>query len=229
MAESVKINQHSKCQTCNLAPPPDQVVSCFICKDVFHGYCEGTTRDGNLATKSMVKAFCADSTKGNFKFFCDPCLTNFEKDLVETEKQKVACLEKKVESMETKLDKIMYLLEKPPAPLPPTPTPSVFDSAWDDKQRLGNVVNTLQNNKLVIKADANDERNRVTRAHVEKTIMEQKIPVQSYNNKNGDLIVLCENTNNRDELKESVASKGKEILMSTPTPGGGHTVSPGHL
>ena len=212
MAEAVKINEHSKCGTCDLVPPQDQIVKCFLCESVFHGYCEVTSRDGNVGTKSMLKAFSAESTKGNFKFFCDPCLTTFETDLVNTEKQKVAFLERKVESMESKLDKIMGLLEKPPAPQPPT---STSHSAWDDKQRLGNVMAPL---KLVIKADPNTQRNEAARAHIEKTIMERKIPVQSYDNKNGDLVVLCESENNRDQLKESVALKDKDILMSTPSP-----------
>ena len=216
MANTVKINEHSKCGTCDLVPPQDQIVKCFLCNSVFHGYCEATNKDDNVGTKSMLKAFAAESTKGNFKFFCDPCLTNFEKDLVDTEKQKVACLEKKVESMESKLDKIMGLLEKPPqTPQQPSNLPQ---NVWNDRSRLGNVMKPPQTNKLVIKANSNVERSKETRESIEKVIMEKKIPIQTYNNNNGDMVVVCENENNLDILKESVASIDNDIMMSTPSP-----------
>ena len=216
MTSAVKINEHSKCETCGLVPPQDQNVQCFLCNSVFHGYCEAMNKDENVGTKSMLKTFNAESTKGNFKFFCDICLTNFERDLVDTERKKVACLEAKVESMENKLDKIMSFLEKPnqcsQASYP------LVENVWNDARRLSKVVTPPQSNKLVIKANTNAERNKETRAHVENAIMEQKSPVQAYDNSNGDLVLLCENPNDRDQLKASVALKDKDITMSTPPP-----------
>ena len=61
----------------------------------------------------MVKTFLAASTKSNFKFFCDGCLTEFERNLVETQDQKITALTKKVGDMETKLDEITKLLKTP--------------------------------------------------------------------------------------------------------------------
>ena len=211
MAESVKLNQNSRCNTCDTVPPTDQTVHCFVCSSVFHAYCEETRREDNLGTKSMVKTFGADSTKGNFVFFCDPCLTNLEKDLVETERQKVACLEKKVQGMENKLDQIMSLLQKPTQP-------PKFDSSWGDPQKLELVRAPPQNNKLVIKADANKNRNQNNRDSVEKSIMENKILVQkTYENKNGDLVLVCNSDINCNKLKEIVSTKNKDIVMTTPT------------
>ena len=92
------------------------------------------------------------------------------------------------------------------------------ENVWNDANRLRKVVTPPQSNKLVIKANTNAERNKETRAHVENAIMEQKSPVQAYDNSNGDLVVLCENENDRDQLKASVASKDNDIAMSTPSP-----------
>ena len=217
MAEAVKIDSHSKCGTCNTTPAPDQIVQCFVCNDVFHAYCEMRQRDDNLCTKSMVKAFCADSTKGNFKFFCDPCVTNLENDLVNSEKQKVALLEKKVQGMEDKLDKIVGLVEKSMEnSIDTQPFPN---NVWDNQQKMEMIKAPPQRNVLVVKSSPDKEQNKVTRAHVEKSICENKIPVdKTFESRNGNLVVICENEEGRDQLKNSVTSKDEGIQMSTPAP-----------
>ena len=171
-------------------------------------------KDDNFGTKTMAKAFTAESTKGNFLFLCDPCLTGFERNLVETEKQKVACLEQKVVGMENKLDKIMGILEKTE-----NKQPQEVVNVWKDQQALKMIRASPQKNVLVIKANENDQRNINTRAHVEKSIMDHKIPVcQSFDNNNGDLVVVCESEVNRDHLKDLVATDHEEIEMTTSAP-----------
>ena len=49
----------------------------------------------------------------------------------------------------------------------------------------------------------------------ESAIMDNNIPVvESYDNKSGDLMVVCETEDNRDELKHLVTSANYEIVMN---------------
>ena len=140
MSDSVKIGQDSACPTCEETPTEDQCVQCFVCKVMFHAYCEQKSSDENYGTKTMVKTFHSSSTKDNFKFFCDPCATKMERNMKQTEGYKIKILENKVSSVEKKLDEMMELMKKTTVLKKPLeekssrshPPPCV----WDDKERL---------------------------------------------------------------------------------------------
>ena len=113
MAATVKIGAGSICPGCDSTPPQEQCVKCFICHLHYHAVCDGAV-DAQLGSKTLVKTFVAASTKSNFKFFCDVCLTTFEQNLVATEDQKISGLVDKVNSMEGKLNEITKLLSASP-------------------------------------------------------------------------------------------------------------------
>ena len=105
MSLTVKLDV-GRCPGCDETPSNDQCVQCYICKSRFHAVCD-IAKDTQVGTKTMVKAFVSSaSTKSNFKFFCDECLTVFERNLVETEDQKINALSAKVVSMENKLNEV---------------------------------------------------------------------------------------------------------------------------
>ena len=215
MSDSVKVGENSVCPACENTPVQDQCVECFMCQCVFHAYCEGRSNDTNLGTKTMVKTFLAGSTKSNFKFFCDSCLTQMEVNMVETENQKINGLEKKVNSIEYKLDEITKLLKKTEAvPKPAKPT---VQSVWHDKEKLESIKAPPSKSLLIIKSSQDSNQNEVTRTNVEKAIMVNNIAVsQSYKNSVGDLVVVCDTEDKRNELKDLVASANQDIVMNTP-------------
>ena len=48
--------------------------------------------------------------------------------------------------------------------------------------------------------------------------MNNNIPVsKSYENKIGDLVLVCETTDSREELENFVASTNEQIIMNTPS------------
>ena len=70
---------------------------------------------------------------------------------------------------------------------------------------------------LVIKSDNDTRKNEAAHANVEKTILENKIAVlESYKNKLGDIVLVCESEDKRNELKRLVAEKDEHIVMNTP-------------
>ena len=100
MAEAYQITDDSVCPSCTNTPAHGECVKCFMCKLVFHAICEATDSDTKLGTHTMIKAFSSPSTKNNFKFFCNNCLTVMERNLVESETEKIDNLEKKFYGME---------------------------------------------------------------------------------------------------------------------------------
>ena len=69
---------------------------------------------------------------------------------------------------------------------------------------------------LVIK-NGDIEGKQANREEVEKVIMDHNIPVtQSYQNKVGDYVVVCDTKDKRDELKDLVSSTNQEVVLRTP-------------
>ena len=52
----------------------------------------------------MITTFLAVSTKNNFRFFCDKCLTNLEIGIAEGDDLKFNSLERKVNNIKNKLN-----------------------------------------------------------------------------------------------------------------------------
>ena len=92
MGEQYKLVDNGKCMVCDIVPVPEEVLRCFMCKGVFHCACLKMGGDEKPGTKSLVASVNRPSTKRNFQFFCDSCITECENDLMnsETRRLKVA-------------------------------------------------------------------------------------------------------------------------------------------
>ena len=221
MAEKVKIGEDSICPGCEITPPQEQCAQCFTCKSYFHGVCKGAV-ETHVGTLTMVKLFLAASTKSNFKFYCDICLTNLERNLVETEDQKIETLTKEVNSMKTTLSEIVTYMKtsttNQQSKVPSLPPDAQKKNIWYDQEKLSAIKAPASKALLVIKKNTDAAQHELTRSNVAKTIMENKIAVsQSYDNKDGDMIVVCDSEGKRNELKNLVASKDNNIEMNTPS------------
>ena len=169
----------------------------------------------------MVKTFSAASTKSNFKFFCDKCLTELEISKASTEHQKINLLETKVNSMESKLDEITTLLKNNQNKQPrnsdskPTLKPNTI---WQDKEKLATVKAPVPRSVLVVKNTNDVEKDCSNLSKVEAAMKDNDISVsQSYKNKSGDLVVVCETKDIRDELKNIVSSSNTEMILNAPS------------
>jgi hypothetical protein len=165
----------------------------------------------------LIKQFHAASTKGNFKFFCDKCLTNLEVILAGSESQKINTLEMKVGSIENKLDEITTLLKCSKIVSDTSQKKmSTTHSIWQDKNKLASIKAPPEKSVLVLKNTQNVTTNESNQTRIEKAIMDNNIPVsQSYKNKSGDTVIVCESKDTRDELKNLV-SDTDEIVLDTP-------------
>ena len=94
----------------------------YLCKSVFHGTC-GTSNEEKVGTKTMVNNFNKTSTKSNFLFLCDCCLTKFEADQVKTQNDRLDNLEKQLSEIKSLLKESRNppALVSDPSPIPNKP------------------------------------------------------------------------------------------------------------
>ena len=240
MSNSIKIGGNSICPACNTVPTPEQAVKCWVCKHVFHGHCGALASDSNLGSKTMVKTFLADSTKDNFNFLCDSCKTRVEilitkedagvmnevvtRDALDmsndvmTQNVEFMDLRNKVGKMEDKLDKIMNLLtNKSPTVNHSTLASKDITSVWHNKEKLEKVKASAEKPVLIVKKSDDEMKTKENVAVVENAMIENNISiVDSYKNKTGDLMVVCESNEIMEELKNIVLSINDEIVLDTP-------------
>ena len=90
-------------------------------------------------------------------------------------------------------------------------------SIWHNKQKLESIKASPPKFVLVIKKHGDVFRNQNKQNKVERTIMDNNLSVsKSYQNKEGDLVLICKDKDTRDELKTFVASADGSIAMNTP-------------
>ena len=219
MADIFKIGDDSTCQSCTKIPTQGECVKCFSCKSVFHAICENTNNDNKVATKSMIATFLTPSTKDNFQFFCNTCLTKLENSMAESETERISTLEKNFYNMEAKLDEIKEILKNKETVKTSSPKSSnaVRSSIWLDKDKLETIKAPPAKSVLVVKKVEDQEKSVENQSIVETAIMNHNISVvESYKNRSGDLMVVCETEDTRNELKNLVTSCSDDIVMNTP-------------
>lgn len=214
MAERFLLDNTGTCKACKSVPIDGEELSCFLCKNVFHGTCPED--ELKVATKTCITHFNKPSTKGNFKFYCNVCLTKMEMDFAKNDNDRLTSVEDRVLSVKNELDQMKNLLLKQNEKsseqfnelksLFQASVPTKIDndtvtkkSIWHDKERLEKTkIPPVKPMLILNKKDNND----VSNASVEKVIFENKIPVtKTYTNDRGDLVMECDSLETREKLK----------------------------
>ena len=118
MAEKFKLDpSDSSCPSCKEVTQAVENLQCFFCKNVFHAACPTMEEAEKVATKSLVNQFNRQSTKKNFKFFCECCLTNFEKDVASDDSRRLNNVEGNIKNIITDLNEIKKMLKENCSPL----------------------------------------------------------------------------------------------------------------
>ena len=90
-------------------------------------------------------------------------------------------------------------------------------SIWHDADRLENVKAPPATSVLVVKKSADAEKQKESQRVVESVIMDNDIPVvKTFENRTGDLMVVCESEDTRDQLKDMVTRSSNEIEVNAP-------------
>ena len=111
MGDQFKLDGDGNCAACGKLSLQGEHIQCFTCKDNFHVVCTAAGADDKVATKTTVSGFLLPSTKRNFMFNCDRCLTELEMRMADTESRRVDILENKMDGIDTQLAEIKKVTE----------------------------------------------------------------------------------------------------------------------
>jgi len=219
MADKFKLDDKGNCPTCGNLSNQSEHLLCFTCKHLFHGVCSKASNEEKVATQTLIKNFVQRSTKSNFKFFCDNCATALEVGIADTNGQRMNLMENKMNAINKQLEEIKSIVksgdkagknttESVKATVPKT-------SIWNDPERLANVKAPISA-ALVIPTNQNKQLESENKTLVEKTLLENSIPLKdSFTNQAGELVLLCESAEKRDELKNLVENVKQDIDLTT--------------
>ena len=225
MSEKFQLDDHGNCTACGNISAQSEHVRCFYCKHLFHAICNKASLEEKFATKTMINNFLLPSTKTNFKFFCDNCATSLEVGAADCNNQRINLLETKMSSIDIQLKEMMTIMKSnvsnstaqpPPVKKRPTPRPRE-NSIWNDPEKLATVKAPPPSAALVIAHNPDQEIQSQNKSVIEKTILDNKIPLkQTFTNNAGQLVLVCESTEKRDELKTLVQTAKDDIKINTP-------------
>ena len=155
MGEQFKLNTDGLCPSCDIVSQEAENIQCFTCKSYFHCACPSCSEDEKVGTKSLVTAFNRTSTKKNFKFYCDVCITNLEISIANSESRRLGIVETNVAAIKSELADIKNLL-KQSVPKQEASKPQ-SDNIWFNKERLATTKIAPAKPMLVV--DKTDEEN----------------------------------------------------------------------
>ena len=236
MEESIQdfeLNKEGMCTACEEVSLEAEYVHCAICDKKFHVVCPEAKNDDKWATKSMIATYKSPSTKKNFMFLCNCCLTTFETNRADLDGQRLRKMERNMDVINKELQDIKELLSKNIASTFASTSPkdsprnnidqssavkmNPVSNIWHDTERLASVKAKPTESVLVVNKASDPMLDKANTNLVENLVIESRLPVRNaFKNKSGNLIVVCESEESRDELKEKVSANSNNIEMKTP-------------
>ena len=238
--QNFELNDDGVCSSCDELSMDAELVQCAICKKKFHAVCTVAGVDDKWATKSMILTYKSPSTKKNFMFLCNCCLTTMETNMADIDGQRIWRMERNMEAITNELVEIKELLKKPVTATSTAVTTGAIDSddirvantqntasnenkkpsnmnIWNDAERLATVKAKPAESVLIINKSPDSEIDKTNKVLVENTVIENKIPVKkSFKSLNGNLVVVCDSAVSRETLKNQVTAANRGIEMRTP-------------
>ena len=190
MSDLLKLDGNGNCPNCNQASIEGEHVKCYSCKELFHAVCNNATQEMKLANKTTINHFLLPSTKNNFVFYCDRCLTQNEIRQTESNEARIDNLEDKMTGIDKQLGEIMNLLKAANSTRNDAKISNRLpeDNLWANKERLATVRAPEPKARLIINKEIDALRNAETHKVIEKVLIENEILLtESRQSKDGDL------------------------------------------
>ena len=70
--------KNGSCVTCDNKVQCTSVITCTSCCEKFHAVCPSANKQNKICNETLLKNFSQNSTKNNFKWYCNVCLTLYE-------------------------------------------------------------------------------------------------------------------------------------------------------
>ena len=215
------IDNDGICTTCKDASAEETSLTCLFCKNQFHAVCKDADKDRTksdiICNRSFYNSFIGVKTGkinsqrfGTFTFVCDECMTQFEQKKKATTESKVDVIDKRVDNLSKSVDSMKELLMK-------AINLKTHDEPCRPKPLFSEMVEKPRNRSVVIMSSKVAENKDTDIKHVDKIIQENAIHADKrYLNKNGDIVVVCPTTTDRENLVNKVSQELPEIKTHKP-------------
>ena len=220
MGDQFKLDGDGNCTACGNLSVQGEHVQCYSCNEYFHAVCEGAAGDDKVATKTTITQLLLASTKKNFKFYCNSCLTAMEISKSESESKRIVILENKltgIDKQHNEIKSMMNTTKKSNPEVVNVENSLPKDNIWLDETRLATVKAPEPKAVLVINKEIDQVKDIENQEIVEKVVIESGICLkQSIKDKDGNIVLVCESKEARDELKNLVQTADENIRMISP-------------
>ena len=185
------------CNLCKLEIDDNETIQCYRCKNNFHALCEQS--GDKICNKTLLGLYLQKSTKKNFVWYCDSCLTQIEVSNTVSPSfytQKVDDLEGKIDLLTAKVSSITDVIATNDTGNPftegrlfgNTSNQANSNNVWGNVSKV-----TILKNNLGSSAKLNE---------LEKRVVDDKIQItHAKRNKNGDVVITCPNSSAASQVK----------------------------
>ena len=227
-----KLDSEGKCETCSNVATEEQIISCNNCQIHFHAVCNSEAGNGEhyIARKSHLGLHKQASTKPNFIWKCDICLTQAEanqagslKDVISSLVDRLNLLESKLSNeIKTQVSEAFTLLtasqteefdkltasiaNKPSVPVKSNPT------VWDNLSKVEEMKSSL-----MVKPDQHGIP--IDKNKLKKIVMDNGVPVNKIVvSQSGDTFINMPSEKVRDKLHPLLGSDNEVVFLKKKLP-----------
>ena len=217
-----QLDLQGKCETCLATAKDTEMIRCDTCKFHFHAICDSTegSNDG-IAKKTHLGLHKQASTKKNFIWKCDRCMTISEHNEAATVKEMIQQLIERFTHLETNLPQQIKASVKEEVQNIQSQTPDLDKLSETIATKISDpTMATKWNNpkqveemkaSLLIKADS--DGNSVDTKKVKKIIMDNGVPVNKVVvSSTGDTFINLPDQKSRDKLQPLLKSEKNEVV-----------------
>ena len=191
-----KVDNSSVCSTCKQKVNDNQGLTCMECEGFFHAACPSAPdNDSKICTSTFLTNYIRPTTKANFTWTCDWCLTEAESVKVATLRQLIKSISRSQTDQMTQLSAAVLNLTEKVNTL--SEDKSIQEgTVWDQRQHINS---TKVKSSLMVKPD--DQGNRVNSKAVRKIADKEGIPVDSVvETESGEMFVNAPDADSRDRI-----------------------------
>ena len=225
-----QLDIQGKCETCLQTAKESEILCCDTCQFFYHAFCDSVEGNSDgIAKKTHLGLHKQASTKKNFIWKCDRCLTISEQNAASSVRDMISTLVDRIDQFETQLpQKIKEIVQDEFQRLNQSQAPDIdklcdslvtkmsnsnpvkpisINTPWSNDKRVEDMKSSM-----LIKADKDGKP--VDPGKVRKTIMDNGVPVNKVVvTSSGDTFINCPNQQSRDKLHPLLHSENNNVVL----------------
>ena len=225
-----QLDQKGICESCIRKPPDAEIIRCYSCQFYFHALCDSVDPGGTeyIAKKTHLNLHKGASTKPNFLWKCDKCLTIAEANEAASMREMMAKLITRFDELQAQVtDQIKLQVSQEFQKLTTSQTEEfsklsdtikVVEPVKSDLTVWNNVAKVEDmKSSLMIKPDK--DGNPVDPAKVKQIVMNNGVQVNKVVvSSSGDTFINFPNQKSRDKLCPLLDNKNEIVMLKKKLP-----------